>query len=454
MINLLTTYSNLEVKTIKVTAGIVGPQDNITLICKIAEEYTDKLDYISFVYQNADETTTIVENNQNLVDIWIFSGVTPYVFAKKSTSQQPFFYLELNGSSLTNELIKIKYKDHKNLNNVSIDLLEKHDIYETFHDLDLHYDNLYLYEYPGFTNMEEIITFHESLFNDGKVEVCITCLNYVFEHLKTKDIPVYRVTPTRANIRQIINTALQQWETLHFKHSQIATILIKVEDMDKNRNHNTIPYDLHRLNLELQSAVINFSESIFGSFVTLGVGAFLIFSTRGSLIETGRQVGDLLEKLALITDLPSNVGISYGDTALTAEENGRLALNHAQNYESFCAFLVKDDGIIEGPLTEQERISFSFRTENKEFSEKLKQCGVTITTFNKILSVQKRIGNHSLTASIIAEWLKMTPRNARRILNSLVEQGIAEIIGEEAPTSKGRPRKIYRVSNEQNIHTD
>jgi Predicted transcriptional regulator len=85
---------------------------------------------------------------------------------------------------------------------------------------------------------------------------------------------------------------------------------------------------------------------------------------------------------------------------------------------------------------------------NKELSEKLKRCGATITTYNKILSIQKRSGNHSINASTLAEWLKMTPRYARRILNSLTEQGLAEMIGEEAPASKGRPRKIYRVLTE------
>ncbi|MGX2959622.1 hypothetical protein JNUCC23_10215 [Peribacillus sp. JNUCC 23] len=433
---------------IKIIAGIVGPKDTVMLISDIAKEYSDKLDYLPFIYKSSNETIDIIETNQHLVDIWIFSGVTPYVTAQQSTSKKPFFYLELNGTSLTNELIKIKYKDQKSLNRASIDLLEKNDVYETYHDLDFTYENIYLYEYPGFTEVQEIISFHENLFNQKKVDVCITCLNFVYEHLKAKGIPVYRVTPTRANIRQTLKSALQQWETLHFKQSQIAILLVKIEESNKDTNHHTISYDLHRLNLELQAAVLNFAESIYGSFVTLGVGVFLIFSTRGSLNKTGRQVGDLLENLALITELPANVGIGYGETALIAEENARIALNHAKHYGSFCAFLVKDNGIIEGPLKEQESISFSYWTENKEISDKLKQCGVTITTFNKILSVQKRAGSNSITASILAEWLKMTPRNARRILNSLAEQGIAEIIGEEAPTSKGRPRKIYRVNSD------
>ena len=217
--------------------------------------------------------------------------------------------------------------------------------------------------------------------------------------------------------------------------------------MENKDDHNMLSYDIHRLSLEIQAAILNFAESISGSFVTIGIGVFVIFSTRGSLETTENSISSLLEQLALLADLPSNIGIGYGDTALTAEENARLGLNHAQNYDSFCAFLVDDNGTIEGPLKEQEAITFQYRTENKEISEKLKNSGITITTFNKILSVQKRMGNGSITSTQVADWLKMTPRNARRILTALVEEGMAEIIGDEAPSSKGRPRKIYRVSD-------
>jgi len=438
---------------VKTRAGIVGPKDSVDFICSIAKEYADKLIPVPFVYKNPEETTDLVSSNTHSVDIWIFSGRTPYSYALKSTSKQPFYFLELDGSSLAQVLVKISYQDQKSLDRISIDMLTERDVYETYHDLGIPHENLYRYEYRGYTPTLEILAFHDSLFKEGKVDVCATCLSVVYEQLKAQGIPVYRITPTRSTIRGTLETALQQQETMYFKQSQIAIMLIKIEKMEKMSDHHSVSYDLHRLNLELQSTILNFSESISGSFVALGIGTYIIFSTRGSLQETGQQSVSLLEKLALITDLPANIGIGYGETSLAAEENARLALHHAQNYDQRCAFLVDTNGIIEGPLKEKESISFGYQNENKEISEKLKQAGVTITTYNKIMSVQKRIGNYSITASNVAEWLKMTQRNARRILNSLVEQGLAEIVGEEAPT-KGRPRKIYRVGIELVTHTE
>ncbi|MFC7393176.1 hypothetical protein [Scopulibacillus cellulosilyticus] len=432
----------------KINIGIVGPKDSVDFINSIAKEFKTKIHPVLFVYNNVEEITNIIKENEHLVDIWIFSGLTPYNFAKKNGLQKLSFYLRLNESSLTKSLMEIVYKGHKNIQKASIDMLEKNDVYETYLDLDIPYENFYLYEYPGYTPYDDIVNFHHKLFKENKVDVCITCLRSVYEQLQSMDIPVFRVTPTRVNVRHTFNTALQQWETQQFKQSQIAIMLIRTGDAEKIDNKQSLSYDLHRLDLELQSAIVDYAESISGSYVSLGIGNSIVFSTRGSLEGQGQQGLALLDRLALITDLPSNIGIGYGETSLAAEENARLALYHAQKYGEFCAFLVDSNGTIEGPLKEQQSISFEYRNENKEISEKLKRAGVTITTFNKILSVQTGVGNHAITASDVAEWLKMTQRNARRILNSLVEQKLAEIIGEDAPTSRGRPRKIYRIGTD------
>ncbi len=135
---------------------------------------------------------------------------------------------------------------------------------------------------------------------------------------------------------------------------------------------------------------------------------------------------------------------SFGVTALSAERNAQLALGHAKNHRD-AAILVDHDGSIEGPLRQTNSISYEYWTQDKEMSENLKKAGVSITTFNKIISVQKALGQKYISASMIAEWMGMTPRNARRILSDLAEHNIIELIGEETPTNRGRPRKIYRI---------
>lgn len=429
----------------KTRIGFVGPKDSLRIISEIADEHKEELEPIFFVYNYASETQEIVENNQHLVDLWVFSGLTPYSLAKKSSSRQPFFYLNLNSSSLMKVLLESGYKDQRSLGNISVDMLEWRDINETFTDLKIPTVDVQLYEYKGYTPIKEIVEFHETKYKEGAASVCFTCLSDVYSQLQSKMIPVYRISPTRANMRSTIKLALQYWSAFHFKQSQITVLLVKVKNVDKSEHSNLMSYDVHRLDLELQSTILSFTEEISGSFVPLGSGSFIIFSTRGSFENIGKQSNELLEKLALITDLPANIGIGYGDTTLAAEENARLALAHAQNYDVYCAFAVELNGKIEGPLNDKHSISFGFRNENKELSEKLKASGVSITTFNKLVSIQKNTDRLAVTANEVAVWLKMTERNARRILNDLTKTGFAEIIGEEAPASRGRPRKIYRI---------
>lgn len=427
-------------------AGIVGPSSTVKMVVELAEDYKDRLQVIPYIYKSPEETTAIIQQKQSEVDIWVLGGPVLYPFVRASGSNQPFFFLQLDGASLTKAMIEIGYSDQRHLQNMSIDIIPKRDVYETFEDLNLSSQSIYSQEFHEGISIEELLDFHKKLYKENKVDTCLTCLYAIFENLQSEDIPSYWITPTRTNIRETLTNAIQYWETKYFKESQISVILIKVTDGGEN-DILTLSYNQYRLNLQLQSVIVNFSESLSGSIVNLGMGSFIIFSTRGSLQESSEHVADLLDKVSIVTDYPTHIGIGYGDTALAAEKHARIALLNAQTYASFCAFLVDDQGMIEGPLQEQESISFSYRIEDREMSGKLKLCGVTITTFNKILSVQKRTGNHSITASLLSEWLKMTPRNARRILNNLVEQDMAEIIGEEAPISKGRPRKIYRINS-------
>lgn len=417
------------------------------LIWRIAQEFQDKMDFIPFIYEHADETSAIVKRNEMTTDIWIFSGLNPYTLARESISQRLLFYPHLDGASLMKVLLEIGYKQRLNLEQISIDMLPQRDVYEIYDDLDIAHDNVYVSEHTGYTRPENYVNFHYNLYKERKVEVCITCLRSVYEILTNMGIPVYRVTPTQTNIRHTLRTAFQQWETQHFKQSQIVAMLIKTTNTENTDNKRAVSYDLHRMNLDLQAAVVDYAESITGSFVSVGIGTFMIFSTRGSLEREGSHGISLLEKLALITDQPSNIGIGYGETSLAAEENARLALHHAENFSEFCAFLVDSNGTVEGPLEDEQRIKFAYRTEDKIIHDKLRQAGVTITTFNKILSVQGNMGRQSITASDVADWLKMTRRNAQRILTSLLEQGLVEIIGEEAPVVRGRPRKIYKISS-------
>lgn len=428
----------------KAKAGLLGPKDSVQKIMNIAKEFQPTLEVIPCIYNEPSDSEAIVEQNQQFVDFWICTGYTPYHLTKKFHQQQLFFYPRFNQDAIAIILLNILYKDGKNIEKISIDSFFKQQFIDLYQENHIPLDQLHLLHNVGLSS-NDIVEYHTNLFRNRKVDICITSLRSVYDKLVSLNIPVYRVTATKENIKQTISEGFEKWEKLHFRNSQIAVMMIKIGEMMDTAAKDSISYDLHRLNLKIQNSILDFAESVSGSFITTGIGSFIIFSTRGSIERNGQQGISLLSQIELLTDSKANVGIGYGDTAMIAEKNAILALEHAEASGTYTGFLVDDKGNITGPLQQNQTIGFNYRVTDEELSNKLKKAGVTISTYNKLISIQKNTGKHAITASDVAEWLKMTPRNARRILTNLKEQGLAKIIGEEVPLTRGRPRKIYQI---------
>lgn len=430
----------------KTRLGIVGPKDSVNLISNIAEEFSDRLIKKPFIYIELEEAIDIVNEGKDQVDVWFFSGQAPFAIAEKYLKNQNGFYPPLNGSSLTKVLLDIAYKDKKELSKLSFDTIPSKEVFETFTELELNTEQLKLYPYRGYKPTDELVDFHYQLYKSGKVEHCITCIHSVYENLKSLGVSTYRIKPTKMVIRDTISIACQRSEMLHFKNSQISVLILQIYEMNKLIGENIASFDSHRLNLKLQEVMIEFTEKISGSFIQLGNGKFVIFSTRGALENhNNHDLFVLLEKVTIITNLTANIGIGYGSTVFGAEQNAYLALNYAKNYGENTTMLADESGVIEGPLQAENSLSFRYRSDDTVIINKLKRSGVNISTFNKIISIQDKLGQGPISAYELAKWLDMTQRNARRILSDLEKQNLAEIVGEEAPVTRGRPRKVYRV---------
>lgn len=428
-----------------IRVGIIGPKDSVEMMVSVGQEFSDQLVLVPYIYQRAEESAEIVSENHQEVDVWFFSGIGPYSMAREHLQKQKAFFPQINASVLTKVLLELVYRDGLSLDRVSFDTVSEAHFRETLDELGLSCEKPYLNPYIEFRLTDHWVDYHTSLFREGKVDACVTGMLSAAEELKRRGIHVHRMGFTRLTFREIFKQIVQEGETLHFKRSQIAVQLIEVSDLERLANEPTNAYDLRRLDLKLQEIILDYTEAISGSFVALGNYKFIIFSTRGSLDDhPAFHPTIILEKIMLLTNSIANMGIGYGVTALSAERNAQLALIHAKKHTK-AAILVDSDGSIEGPLQQTKSISYGYWTEDKEISESLKKAGVSITTLNKIISVQKALGQNYISSTDMAEWMGMTQRNARRILSDLAEHNIIEQIGEETPTSRGRPRKIYRV---------
>lgn len=436
----------MEGISMKSRLGIIGPQDSVNLISEVADEFKDRLTSSTFIYTSFEETKDIVNERKDEVDVWLFSGQVPFAIAEKYLKPQNGFYPQLNGSSLTKVLLDISYKDKKGLSKLSFDTIPSNEVLETFSELELNTDGLMLYPYTGYKPTEELVNYHYQLYKNKEVDSCITGVHSVYKKLISMNIPAYRIKATKMVIRKTILLASQRSEIIQFKSSQISILILQMFEMNKLIGESSVSFDTHRLSLKIQEVIIEFTEKILGSFIQQGNEKFIIFSTRGALESNNSDdIFILLEKITMITKLPANIGIGYGRTVFGAEQNAYLALNHANNYGENTIMLGDGNGVIEGPLQNKNSISFSLRTNDAEVISKLKLSGINVSTYNKVISIQENLKQGFISAYELAKWLGMTQRNARRILGDLEKQGLAKVVGEEAPGTRGRPRRLFKV---------
>lgn len=208
-------------------------------------------------------------------------------------------------------------------------------------------------------------------------------------------------------------------------------------------------YDVYRMYLRTQDLVLGYAETVYGTYVSIGNGRFMIFSTREQIEPRMLKAQQLMDAVTDLTKLSVAIGIGYGATAREAERCARRALNYADHRDEKKTdnrvVVVDAEGQITEPLADDSSLSFEYRSENTKLIEKLNQCGIGISTYHKLLSVQHASATNTLHSLSLADALSMTPRNARNILSSLESADLAEVVGKESSGPKGRPRTIYRI---------
>ena len=429
----------------RIRLGIVGPLDSIALAQEVALERPDILETVPIVYQDASEVPQIVTRRGNDVDIWLFSGIVPYQRALSMKLNKPLFYIPHTGSSLWRALLQITYIEKLKFESMSFDTFSLQEIEETFTDIDLPLPKIYVNHYQGVVSAGDMTEYHYNLWKKGNTNIAVTCFFATYENLKKMGVPVFRIWPTRSTIRTTLDITISAFEAQRFKGSQLAIQHIVIDGYDDVVRASS-SYGAKKIDLRLYEILVGYAEKLKGSIVIRGNGQYTLYSTRGIL----EEFTDTFTVMPILDDLTRNVaakvsgGIGFGATAYDSEENAYRALGLGKQRGKGLWMVVTDSRDVIGPLSSVTYLKYSISTDDvvlRQFADQLK---INITTVNKLLAAISKIDKDAIAADDLAMYLAITPRSARRLLSTLVDQGLAEVIGEEM-LAKGRPRKLYKV---------
>lgn len=425
--------------------GVVGPLASVERIFEIANESEHEIEFIPFPYDESQEAKRIVQENQHQVNGWFFSGPVPYRMAEKVLGAEAnYVYSPYTGSSLYKCLLRL-FNEHKSLDGISIDMIFTENLQESFDELEFPIENIFFKSYDENYDPAEIIQFHMKLWKEGKIQAVLTSLNSVYKGLIENNVPVYRISITKMEMRQALNVIIEKVKSSYFKDTQIGVEIIEFNSFDQIFKKANTRFHLLQLELKIKQTLLHLCEKLDGSFMEIGSGRYQIFSTRGAIEREIDMLQVTVNQLTSDSTVPVAVGIGYGETASSAEINALKAVQYSKEKPDYGIVMVQEDGVMIEEVGKDSEIVYSFRSENKELLDKLHHANISLKTFNKIVAVNHLLGWKSFTTVDIATQLSMTKRNAQRIIASLCEIGLVDHIGEEAHAHRGRPSKIYQL---------
>ena len=427
--------------------GVVGLHSSIALVLELTEEYREEYEFISLSYESPEEVIEIMQENNAHVHAWLFTGPLPYEIAKKnSLSDKIMVPIPATESGLYKSFLEMIYEQGTVIEKLSIDTMTVNNISdESWAQLSLPLPKIYTKIFDLEVDMRELYDFHVQLWNDGKIDGVLTCFPAVCEALREQGIPAYRMSMSRMEIRYTLQILSEKVKAAYFKDTQIGVEIIEIEYFSKVVEEMKTPYHLMYLELRLKELLIQLGEKINGSILEKGNGSYMIFSSRGAIEREISSLEETIQNLAFVADTTVSVGIGFGETAFAAEINAIRAIKLSKEMNKREIVIVQADGkIVESPGKKQE-LQYASRSKNERLIEKLKNGNISVKTYKKIVALIEKMGWSSFTTKDVANYLEMTERNVRRIVSDMCEVGLAQCIGSDAPATRGRPSKIYKL---------
>ncbi|GEB33395.1 MULTISPECIES: hypothetical protein [Brevibacillus] len=428
------------------TVGVVGPHTSVERIIQLGNEYEQTMKFIGYSYSDFQETKTIVREYDQQVDAWLFSGQISYMVAKNTLStDEKLVYIQHTESGIYKSLLHMGYYQHEFLSKVSIDEITTSHLEQALEQIEIAPQDMYVKTFDVHSSTQELIDFHLDLYRAGKTKGALTCFEAVYFALTEAGVPAYRIESTDMEIRQALRILAEKIRTFYYKDTQIGVQLVEIEQFAKISEKAKSSYHLQYFEMKVKETLLRYCEKLDGSLLEKGNGRYVIISSRGAIEREIRELQETLQQLAKEVEHAASVGIGYGVTVHTAEINAERALQLSKDRAEHGIVIIREDGTIVQSAGDEEELSFSFRSDDKQLIEKLKEVKLSAKNYYKVTALMKRMNWNDFTIKDLATHLYWDERNARRFMVSLCEADLAECVGEEASSARGRPSKRYRL---------
>lgn len=424
--------------------GVVGPQDSVELVDRIATELGIEQELVKRTYADTGEAPTLARAIDDLCAVILFTGRVPYALAASAGQfHARLDFIPHEGADLYRALVQL-LRDHprEGLPRISLDSMDAALVSEIVADVGVsasgvHVIPLNILDWRGHIPVEALVKEHADLHRRGKVDLCVTCMLSVYKRLRRMGLPVVRLTHSKVTVRDALTRSLLASRLHQAEASQPAACLLELRRSSGQLGRRFVSRDL------ASSIAARYAAYLGGALRSVSKGLWVIHSTRGAVGQwvtdqsNARWKSEGVELSQLF-----HLGIGFGSSVAIAEEAARTALSFSRRESE--AYISEPDGSIFAVGT--RAVAYRSRMTGPASMAVGERFGLSGHSLQRLRRSLKHLStSSSFSAQELAHVSGISARTARRKLLSLAQRGVARQVGVAQGGGPGRPTALYAI---------
>lgn len=423
------------------SVGVVGPHDLVERIAEVGSALTQgpwrlRLDCLG--YDEEHEVATKLPGQFDDADSLLFTGPLPYDIAEQAgLLHVPTVQLPLSGAALYSTLLRAVLERDVDIRKVSIDSLSRDDVLAAYSDLDISGNSVRVMPYSDPAAAQGFFDFHRKLHARGSTKLALTTVRSVAERLEEADVPVLRMTPTSSTIKEGLKQVVLMGMGSQLEGGQAAICIVEVMPPSRSSRVES-PYWQEDLRLAAHRILLHEARPMGAMIIQRDQSSYTVLTTLGPLADFTRDFATVpfAQRLEKELGVDARVGIGLGHTLQAADQ-------HAQEALAAAATDASSPPSVTGPYGPSRLFPTRAATTTAETADRRAR-----DLFKQLLSA---LGTDSAGASVVldaervAALLDVTPRTARRALQTMGDLGLVWSVPPHRSQGRGRPRQRYRL---------
>lgn len=423
--------------------GIIGPSDSSNKISSCLKHIDNGVNIKLYIREKVSEAVEVIYICEEECDAIIFTGCGVSAAVKsKYEVEKPNSFVSRGGTSMLKAIWDVK-NTSASLERFSIDVIENEILDDILSEVDINPKEVFSLPFSDEIDEMEYAKWHIDLFEKNKIDVILTGFGGVYNELKEKGYPVFRLQATRPQIKVCYEKIKSEFALNKAQYSQIAVEILSLVDYKGNKESY---YSNMIKKSEVDKIIVEYVRSIQGSLFNFGRDEYIIFAHKGA-VDNENNYNELFK---LKKDIKSKgfllgVGIGIGITAYQAEINGYKALKRCIDSKSYDIYMIDENDFIKGPLGLKEELNYSLAASNEHLMDISEKTGLSCESVSKLMAISETRKSKVYDTKELADYLYISERSARRILNKILNANLGRIYAKETSQGAGRPKNLIEI---------